>query len=106
MLSDKRLKEITKGGRQSLFWSRKIAKEQELETLQSECGETIGDIFRSWLTSKISDDELCHALGICKYDWDILIQEKQATWNSYVASLVDECDHKNCKVKRILNGTT
>jgi hypothetical protein len=36
MLSDERLKELTKGGRQSLFWSKKIAETQEIDTLQSE----------------------------------------------------------------------
>ncbi len=68
--------------------------------------ERIADGFRSWLVSKISDYELCQILGISKYDWNILIQEKQATWNSYVASLVDECDNPNCKVKKALIGDT
>ena len=36
MLSDDRLKELTKGSRQCLLFSRKIAEAQEKETLQSE----------------------------------------------------------------------
>jgi hypothetical protein len=67
--------------------------------------ERIADGMRSWLTSKISDYELCLILGISKYDWNILIQEKQATWNSYIGSLVDACDNPNCKVKKVLRGT-
>lgn len=46
MLSDERLKQITKGGRQSLFWSRKIAIEQELQTKQQTTKEVLELISR------------------------------------------------------------
>ena len=64
--------------------------------------ERIADGVRAWLNCRISDYDLCLILGISKYDWNILIQEKQASWNSYIGSLVDSCDNPNCKVKKAL----
>lgn len=77
----------------------KVAESQAEITRQE-----ISDKVRSWLVSKISDAELCEILGISKNDWDILYQEKQVTWDSYIGSLVDECDNPNCKVKQSLNS--
>jgi hypothetical protein len=74
------------------------------ETLIEDERERMADGVRKWLVSNISDYELCLILGISKYDWNILIQEKESTFNSYCASLVDECDNPNCKIKRILNN--
>lgn len=52
--------------------------------------ERIADGVRAWLVSRISDYELCLILGISKYDWNVLIQEKQASWNSYIGSLGED----------------
>ncbi len=81
-----------------------ILKEYIKKSIEAE-RERIANSFRSWLNSRISDKKLCEVLGISEYDWNILYQEKQATWNSYIGSLVDDCDNPNCKVKKALRGT-
>lgn len=40
--------------------------------------ERIAEAVRAWLVSRLSDYDLCLVLGISPYDWNLLIQEKQA----------------------------
>ena len=64
--------------------------------------ERLGDKLRAWLVSSISDGELAKEFQISDYDWNILFQDKQATFNSYCGSLIEECDYPLCKARQAL----
>jgi hypothetical protein len=94
-------------------WKGAEARLTELEKIDAlytpepqKIASDLGDILRKWLVSAISDEELCKAFYISEYDRKLLFQEKMASWNSYIGSLVDECDYPLCKIKQTLNGGT
>jgi hypothetical protein len=89
----------------------KIQRDSDLDKANTEINlaveserKRISDGMRKWLVSRISDSELYQILGISSYDWNILMQEKQASWNSYIGSLVDDCDSPDCNVRKSLYG--
>ena len=79
------------------FWNK-------ITEAKAEAYQMIADTFRKWLVSQISDEQLCKVLNISEYDRKILFQEKEATWNSYIGYLVDNCDYPLCKVRQELSA--
>ncbi len=77
-------------------------KERWEQQARIEERQALEDKLRSWLNSRISDEEFCNAFGVSAYDCRFMFQEKKTGWNSYIGSLVDECDYPCCKVRQAL----